>query len=47
MKALGFNVDFFKDWTRSMQNMIHSGQIEHLLTNVPYIGPQIYKELSE
>lgn len=47
MKALGFNVDFFKDWTRSMQNMIHSGQIEHLLTNVPYIGPQLYKELSE
>ena len=22
-KTLGFNVDFFKDWTRTMQNMIH------------------------
>jgi hypothetical protein len=47
LRALGFNIDFFKDWTRSMQNMIHGGQIEHLLTSVPYIGPQIFKELSE
>lgn len=46
-KALGFNVDFFKDWTRTMQNMIHSGQTETLLKMVPNIGSQIFKELSQ
>lgn len=46
-KALGFNIDFFKDWTRSMQNMIHQGLVETLLNMVPYIGPQIFKELSK
>jgi queuine/archaeosine tRNA-ribosyltransferase len=46
-KTLGFNVDFFKDWMRTMQNMIHSGQTETLLRMVPNIGPQIFKELSK
>ncbi|MBX3349141.1 MAG: TIR domain-containing protein [Nitrospira sp.] len=46
LKVLGFNVDFFKDWTRSMQEMIHSRQIEHLLKNIPNIGPQLFKELT-
>lgn len=46
LKVLGFNVDFFKDWTRSMQEMIHSGQVEHLLKNVPNVGPQLFKELT-
>lgn len=46
-KTLGFNVDFFKDWMRTMQNMIHSGQTEMLLRMVPNIGPQIFKELSK
>jgi hypothetical protein len=46
VKALGFNVDFFKDWTRTMRGMIHSGQTETLLkTSVPNIGSQIFKEL--
>lgn len=46
VKTLGYNVDFFKDWTRTMQNMIHSGQTETLLKMVPHIGPQIFKEIS-
>lgn len=46
LKVLAFNVDFFKDWTRGMRDMIHSGQIEHLLKNVPNIGPQLFKELT-
>ncbi len=46
LKVLGFNVDFFKDWTRGMQEMIHSGQVEHLLKTVPNIGPQLFKELT-
>lgn len=47
-KTLAFNVDFFKDWTRTMQSMIHSGQTETLLKTVlPNIGSQIFKELSK
>lgn len=46
-KTLGFNVDFFKDWTRTMQSMIHSGQTETLLKMVPNIGSQIFKESSK
>lgn len=45
-KVLGSNVEFFKDWTRTMQQMIHSGQTEILLKMVPHIGPQIFRELS-
>lgn len=45
-KVLGSNVEFFKDWTRTMQRMIHSGQSEILLKMVPHIGPQIFRELS-
>jgi len=46
MRALSYNVDFFKDWTRTMQNMIHSGQVETLLKMVPSIGPALFKDLS-
>ncbi len=46
-KVLGYNVDFLKDWTRTMQNMIHSGQVETLLKAVPNIGPTLFKEISE
>lgn len=47
VRTLSYNVDFFKDWTRSMQNLIHSGQTEALLKMVPNIGPDLYKELSK
>lgn len=47
LKALAYNLDFFKDWTRTMQSMIHSGQTETLLKMVPYIGAQIFKEGSK
>lgn len=46
-KALGFNIDFFKDWTRTMQRMIHSGQTEILLKMVPNVGSQIFRDLSK
>jgi hypothetical protein len=45
-KVLGSNVEFFKDWTRTMQRMIHSGQTEILLKMIPHIGPQIFRELT-
>jgi hypothetical protein len=45
-RALSYNVDFFRDWARTMQNMVHSGQIEHLLRMVPNIGPQLFKDMS-
>ena len=47
VKTLSYNVDFFKDWTRTMQRMIHSGQTEILLKMVPNIGSQIFKDLSK
>jgi len=47
MRTLSYNVDFFKDWTRTMQSMIHSGQAETLLKMVPGIGPALFKVLSE
>ena len=46
MKTLSYNVDFFEDWTRTMQNMIHSGQVETLLRSVPSIGLTLFKELA-
>lgn len=46
MRTLSYNVDFFEDWTRTMQNMIHSGQVETLLRSVPNIGPTLFKEIS-
>lgn len=46
-KTLMYNIDFFKDWTRTMQSMIHSGQTEILLKMVPNIGSEIFKELSK
>lgn len=47
VRTLSYNVDFFKDWTRSMQDLIHSGQREALLKMVPNIGPNLFKELSK
>ncbi len=47
IRTLSYNVDFFKDWTRTMQKLIHSGQVETLLNSVPKIGPALFKDLSE
>lgn len=47
VRTLSYNVDFFKDSTRTMQNMIHSGQTETLLNLVPNIGSTLFKELSK
>jgi hypothetical protein len=46
-KTLMFNIDFFKDWTRTMQSMIHTDQTEILLKMVPNIGSEIFRELSK
>ena len=46
-KTLMYNIDFFNDWTRTMQNMIQSGQVEALLKQVPNIGSRIYMELNK
>lgn len=46
-KTLMFNIDFFKDWTRTMQSMIHTGQTEILLKMVPNIGSEIFRELNK
>jgi queuine/archaeosine tRNA-ribosyltransferase len=46
-KTLIYNIDFFNDWTRTMQDMIQSGQVESLLKMVPNIGSRIYMELNK
>lgn len=46
MKTLSYNVDFLEDWTRTMRNLIHSGQVETLLKWVPNIGPALFRDLS-
>ncbi|MCC7571687.1 toll/interleukin-1 receptor domain-containing protein [Candidatus Micrarchaeota archaeon] len=40
-----YNFDFFNEWTKTMQDMIEAGQVEHLLKNIPNIGNKIFKEL--
>lgn len=46
MKVLSYNVDFFTDWSRTMQKMIHSGQSETLLKNLPGSGPHIFRDFA-
>ena len=46
MKVASYNLDYYQDCTKTMQDMIHSGQVEHLLKNtLPYIGDDLYKRL--
>ena len=45
-KTLSYNVDFFQDWSRTMHNLIHSGQVETLLKALPGIGAALYQGLS-
>jgi len=44
-QVLSYNLDFFNDWTKTMQDMIASGQVEHLLKYIPNIGNKLFKEL--
>lgn len=46
-RVASYNMDFFTDWTKTMQNMIRSGQIEFLLRLVPNIGTTLIKEFSK
>jgi hypothetical protein len=40
-----FNIDFFNDWTKTMQDMINAGNEEYLLRMLPNVGSQVYAEL--
>lgn len=42
-----YNLDFFTDWTKTMQELIEVGKVEHLLKNIkiPNVGNKIFKEL--
>jgi len=44
-RVVSYNLDFFNDWTKTMQDMIAAGQVEHLLKNIPNIGSGVFKEL--
>ncbi len=47
VRALAYNIDFFKDHVTTMQNLIHSGQTKSLLNMIPNIGPDIFRESSK
>lgn len=44
-RVASYNLDFFNDWTKTMQDMIAAGQVEHLLKSIPNIGNKLFKEL--
>lgn len=46
-QVASYNLDFFAEWTRTMQEMIGAGQTEHLLKNIPNIGATLYEELAK
>ena len=46
-QVASYNLDFFTDWTRTIQNMIHRGNVEHLLKQIPNIGTNIFKEITQ
>ncbi len=46
-KVASYNLDFFTDWIRTIQNMIRAGQAEYLLKMVPNIGTSLFQELAK
>lgn len=46
-QVASYNIDFFTDLTRTIQNMIHRGNVEYLLKQIPNIGTNIFKEIME
>lgn len=46
-QVASYNLDFFTDLTRTMQDMIHRGNVEYMLKQVPNIGANIFKEITE
>lgn len=46
-KVAAYNMDFFNNWTRTVQDMIHSGQEEHLLKSVSSFGATLFRDLTE
>lgn len=47
IKAISYNIDFFNDWTKTIQDMITAGNEENLLKNVPNIGEKLFEELAK
>jgi queuine/archaeosine tRNA-ribosyltransferase len=45
-RVASYNLDFFTDWTRTIQDMIRAEQVEYLLKTVPNIGTRLFKELA-
>ncbi|MBW1702384.1 MAG: hypothetical protein JRJ50_09725 [Deltaproteobacteria bacterium] len=46
-QVASYNLDFFTDLTRTIQDMIHRDNVEHLLKQIPNIGANIFKEITE
>lgn len=46
-KVASYNIDYFCDSAKTMQDMIAAEQIEHLLKNVPNIGKLLFEELKK
>lgn len=46
-RALAYNFDFFEDWSKTMRDLIRSGQERVLLNYLPDIGPSLHALLQE
>ena len=44
-KVLSYNLDFFSDWIKTIQDMIAARQEEHLLKTIPNVGNVFIKEV--
>ncbi len=45
LRVASYNFDFFTDWTKTMQDLIRSGQVEYMVKGVPGIGSAVLREL--
>ena len=45
VRVLSYNIDFYNEWIKTIQDMIDPVQVEHLLKNVPNIGTMLFREL--
>jgi hypothetical protein len=47
LRALSYNVDYFKDMSQTLRGLIRSGQTKTLLNTVPDIGATLFKVISQ
>lgn len=45
LRAASYNYDYFCEWTRTIQDLLHSGQAEFLLRSIPFLGPGLVVEM--